>query len=64
MTVNPVSNLCCYPIPRVEDLLATLSKGKVFTKLDQTQVYQQLKLHAHSQLSSIHTTVFSINDIV
>ena len=49
MTVNPVSKLHCYPIPRVEDLLATLSKGKVFSKLDLTQAHRQLKLDAHSQ---------------
>jgi len=49
MTVNPVSKLHCYPIPRVEDLLATLSKGKVFSKLNLTQAYRQLKLDAHSQ---------------
>ena len=49
MTVNPVSKLHCYPIPRVEDLLATLSKGKAFSKLDLTQAYQQLKPDAHSQ---------------
>jgi len=30
MTVNPVSKLHRYLIPRVEDLLATLSKGKIF----------------------------------
>ena len=33
----------------MEDLLATLSKGKVFSKLHLTQVYHQLKLDAHSQ---------------
>ena len=38
MTVNPNSKLHCYPIPRVEDLLTTLSKGKVCLKLDLTQV--------------------------
>ena len=49
MTVNPVSKLHRYPIPRVEDLLAPLLKGKVFSKLDLTQAYRQLKLDAHSQ---------------
>ena len=49
MTVNPVSKLHRYPISGVEDLLATLSKVKVFSKLDLTQAYQQLKLDAHYQ---------------
>ena len=31
-TVNPVSKLDRYPIPRIEDLFATLNKGKLFTK--------------------------------
>ncbi len=46
MTVNPVSKLMRYPIPKIEDLFATLSKGKLFTKLDLAQAYQQLKLNA------------------
>ena len=44
MTVNPVSKLHRYPLPKVEDLFATLADGKIFTKLDLTQAYQQLKL--------------------
>ena len=34
VTVNPVSKLDRYPIPKVEDLFARLSKGKLFSKLD------------------------------
>ena len=34
VTVNPVSKLDHYPIPKIEDLLATLAKGKYFSKLD------------------------------
>lgn len=49
MTVNPVSKLNRYPIPKIEDLFATISRGKVFSKLDLTQAYQQLKLDANSQ---------------
>ena len=37
MTVNQASKLDRYPIPRVEDLLATLAGGKTFTKLDMSQ---------------------------
>lgn len=43
-SLNPVSKLDRYPIPKVEDLFARLCKGKHFTKLDLTQAYQQLPL--------------------
>ena len=48
MTVNPVSKLNRYPIPKTEDLFATLKRGKIFTKLDLSQVYLQLKLEEES----------------
>ena len=44
LTVNPVSKLDRYPIPKVEDLFAALAGGKVFSKIDLTQAYQQLPL--------------------
>ena len=47
--VNPVSQLHRYPIPKIEDIFATLEGGKTFTKLDLSQAYQQLKLDAESQ---------------
>ena len=49
VTVNQVSRLDRYPIPRVEDLLSKLAGGKWFTKLDMSQVYQQLKLDESSR---------------
>ena len=48
-TINPVSKLDRYPIPKVEDLFATLERGKTFTKLDLSQAYQQLPLDAESR---------------
>jgi len=42
VTVNPVSKLDNYPIPKTEDLLAVLGGGQKFTKLD--MAYQQLPL--------------------
>ena len=49
MTVNLVSKLNCFPIPKVEDLFAMLEGGKTFTKLDLSQAYQQLKLDTESR---------------
>ena len=49
VTVNPVSKLDSYPIPKVEDLLAVLDKGKTYTKLDLTSAYQQLPLDNESK---------------
>ena len=48
-TVNPVAKLDKYPILNVEDLFATLSGGKTFTKLDLNQAYQQLPLDEESK---------------
>ena len=49
MTINPVSKLNRYPLPKVEDLFSNLAKGKIFSKLDLTRAYQQLKLDEQSQ---------------
>ena len=42
VTVNQVTKLDRYPIPRAEDLFATLAGGKSFTKLDLSKAYQQV----------------------
>ena len=49
LTVNPVSKLDKYPIPRVEDLFASMEKGKYYTKLDLSQAYQQILLDEDSK---------------
>ena len=49
VTVNPSLSVDQYPLPKVEDLLATLANGKKFTKLDLTQAYLQLALHPESK---------------
>jgi len=48
-TVNQVSKLDNYPIPKTDDLLATLGGGNKFTKLDMSQAYQQLLLDEESK---------------
>ena len=48
-TVNPVSKLDRYPIPKVEDLFTTLANGKSFTTIDLSHAYQQLPLDEASK---------------
>ena len=56
LTVNPVSKLDNYPIPKVEDLFTKLQGGKSFTKLDMRQAYQQLELAEESREYVVITT--------
>ncbi|XP_055721195.1 uncharacterized protein K02A2.6-like [Salvelinus fontinalis] len=49
LTVNRVSSLEQYPIPKVEDLLSTLTGGQQFTKLDMSHAYQQVLMDKASQ---------------
>ena len=48
-TINQVSKLDNYPIPKTEDLLATLGGGNKFTKLDMSHAYQQFLLDEESK---------------
>ena len=49
VTINPALQVDSYPIPRVEDLYASMSGGKCFTKLDLSQAYLQLQLDEDSK---------------
>lgn len=49
VTVNQALSVDQYPLPKADDLLATLAGGKRFTKLDLKQAYLQLELHPDSQ---------------
>ena len=56
LTANLASNLEQYPIPLIEDLFASLSGGKTFTKLDMSHAYEQLTLDEESKkLTTINT---------
>lgn len=44
VTINPWVKQEGYPLPTVQDLFSTLAGGKLFTKLDLKQVYQQLEV--------------------
>ena len=48
-TVNRAARLDKYPIPRIEDLFASLAGGKTFSKLDLSHAYLQIALDETSQ---------------
>ena len=49
VTVNKAAKVDSYPLPRVEDLLASIGHGKSFTKLDLAHAYLQIPLDEESQ---------------
>lgn len=49
LTINPATELNCYPLPRVEDLYASLSGGQQFTTLDLKHAYNQIVLDPDSR---------------
>ena len=51
VTVNPVSRLNRYPIPKIEDLFAKIASanGKIFSTIDLSRAYLQLPLDEESQ---------------
>ena len=48
VTINQALAVDQYPLPKPEELFATLTGGKVFTKLDLSQAYLQLQLDEES----------------
>lgn len=57
VTINAVSKLDQYPLPRIEDLFTAMSGGVLFTKLDLSHAYQQLCLAEDSKkYTTINTT--------
>ena len=49
LTINSVAKNEVYPLPRIEVLFASVSGGKVFSKLDLSHAYLQLQLDELSQ---------------
>ena len=49
VTVNQATKVDTYPLPRIDDLLASLGRGKSFTKLDLAHAYQQIPLDEESR---------------
>lgn len=56
VTINQASQVDSYPLPRIDDLFASLSGGKKFSKLDLAHAYQQIPLDdASKKLVAINT---------
>ena len=57
LTANQAAKTDTYPLPRIEDLFASLSKGQKFTKLDLKNTYAQVPLSDDSKkYTTINTT--------
>ena len=64
VTTNRVASLDKYPLPRIEDLFASLSGGQTFSKLDLCHAYQQVELEEDSREFTIintHKGLFQYN---
>ena len=64
VTVNQAARLDTYPLPRIDDLFASLSGGKTFTKLDLAHAYQQVPLDEESKklvVVNMHKCLFRYN---
>ena len=56
VTINPALEVDKYPLPKPDDLFASLAGGKKFSKIDLTNAYQQLNLTEECQeLTTINT---------
>ena len=49
VTINPVLDVDQYPLPKPDDILATLFGGQRFTTLDLSHAYNQLILDEESR---------------
>ena len=47
--MNKASRLDTYPLPRIDDLYASLAGGQSFTKLDLKNAYLQIELEEESE---------------
>jgi len=49
VTINQVAQTDTYPLPKMEDLFASLSGGKFFSKVDLASAYQQILLEEETK---------------
>ena len=48
-TINQVSEIESYPLPKIDELFSNLVEGKFFSKLNLSYAYQQLQLDDQSK---------------
>ena len=64
VTINPALQVDPYPLPRVDELFASLSGGERFTKLDLSRAYLQMELDEESRqycTINTHKGLFQVN---
>ena len=64
VTINPVLQVDQYPVPKADDLLATLAGGQKFSMLDLSQAYQQVLLEedSHKYVTiNVHEGLYRFN---
>ena len=56
LTINQATKTTAYPVPRIDDLFATIGGGKIFSKLDMSNAYNQIVLSPEARsLTTINT---------
>jgi hypothetical protein len=65
VTVNPVLHADQYPLPRIDDIFASLAGGERLSKIDLAQAYSQMEMEGSSrQYLTINTTKGQYNRLV
>ncbi|XP_051785433.1 uncharacterized protein K02A2.6-like [Erpetoichthys calabaricus] len=67
VTINPVLYVDQYPLPRIEDIFASLAGGEYFSKIDLSQAYLQMELEESSKkylTINTHKGLFRYNRLV
>ena len=62
VSVNPFLKVDQYPLPRVEDILATLEDSTIFSKIDLQSAYLQMELEEEFTTINTHKGAFT-NDV-
>ena len=67
VTVNPQLEVDQYPLPKIQDIFASLAGGQKFTKIDLRQAYNQLEMNENSKsylTVNTHKGLYSYNRLV